>query len=366
MRTFLLSIIILLSLIIGLILIVAYLEESASIEKQSRIPGQENTPPAQSLNFFEKMEKESDYQLKYGWKDYQGEKLYVSFAISKKQLSESEDEFGYYPEELQKYVNSISEEMTIEMISYLKEFVRQQIGKTRYSQYILIEEIDAKTFTLKLSVPAPLHKKVKPEFDKIKEKLAQEKEKYLKNIEKEVKKRWKAYLEERGVRLIADKISVNYEFCVRRNQPRMSHVLESLRKIKANSSLREFLDLLLAYIQEIRYGIPPLEENKKAILEFWVPPKVLVNNFGDCDSKGVTFASLWTNFRKYPLLLIKIPKHLFVGIALPSLGEETITLNGIRYIFCEVAGPEKIPSGLLSPYSQFYLQSRHYFYEIID
>ncbi len=97
-----------------------------------------------------------------------------------------------------------------------------------------------------------------------------------------------------------------------------------------------------------------------------MPPRVLVNNIGDCDSKGVTFASLWTNFKKYPFILIKIPKHLFVGVAIPSFSEEGFTINGIRYTLCEVTGPDLIPPGLISQYSWFYLQGGNYRYELIQ
>ena len=48
--------------------------------------------------------------------------------------------------------------------------------------------------------------------------------------------------------------------------------------------LHQFLGLLLAFIQEIRYYVPSLSEKGKVILEFWVPSRILVENFGDCDS----------------------------------------------------------------------------------
>ena len=174
------------------------------------------------------------------------------------------------------------------------------------------------------------------------------------------------YLEERGLRFIGDKIGVMYEFCVTKNRQRVTHVAELMKNLKSDMSLRQYLEIVLAFVQEIRYGIPPLEENKKVILEFWVPPKVLANNFGDCDSKVATFASLWTDYKKYPVLLVKIPNHMFVGLAIPSIGVGTIIINGLRYTLCEVAGPDKIPPGLLTAYSQLYLESGHYYYEIVD
>jgi hypothetical protein len=101
------------------------------------------------------------------------------------------------------------------------------------------------------------------------------------------------------------------------------------------------------------------------ILEFWVPLKVLVENMGDCDSKGVAFASMWTNYKKYPLILIRIPNHLFLGIGIPSHSSEGIVVNGIRYTLCEVTGPDKIPPGLITQYSLLYLEGGKYEYEII-
>jgi len=130
-------------------------------------------------------------------------------------------------------------------------------------------------------------------------------------------------------------------------------------------NIQQFLSFLLSYIQEIRYGIPPLMENGKYIMGFWVPPKVLINNFGDCDSKGVTFASMWINFKKYPILLIRIPKHLFIGLAVPSFSEEGVTINGLRYTLCEVTGPDKLPPGMIAPYSQLHLEGGNYSYELI-
>jgi len=251
------------------------------------------------------------------------------------------------------------------MIVHLKKFTAGLIGKSTYQEYIFIEDIDALNFKLKLSSPPPLYDKAKAEFEMIKLRMADEQTLYVKKIEKELENKKREFLEQRGFRLVSDKISVNYGLSVQNNRPRVKHVLEVMMKVDRKASLQRFLGLMLAFIQEIRYGIPPLRENNKLILEFYVPPKVLVNNLGDCDSKGVAFASLWTNFKRYPLILIKIPKHLFVGLAVPSMGKEGITVNGLRYTLCEVTGPEKMPPGLITQYSALYLQGGKFRYELI-
>jgi len=319
----------------------------------------------QSLNIFEKIEKETGYELTYGWRDYGGDGYSMTFSISKQQLSDAEEEFGYYPEELEKHLEESFEKMREEMITYLQEFTRRQIEKSKYPQYILIEKIDAKKFKLKISVPSALYEEVKAASEMIKDKLGIEENTYFKKIEKEQKKKEKAFLKRRGFRVIGDRIEVDYSLCVRNNRPRIKKVVERMKKIKKKMSLRQLLFLMSAFIQEIKYGTPPFEENNKIIAGFWVPPKVLVNNFGDCDSKGVAFASMWTNFKRYPLILIKIPNHLFLGLAIPSIGRDEITINGLSYTLCEVTGPDKIPPGLITNYSRFYLEGGRFRYELI-
>ncbi len=319
----------------------------------------------QSLNIFERIDIETGYELTYGWKDYRGDGYSMTFSVSKQQLSDAEEEYGYYPEELEKYLEESYEKMREEMMIYLEEFARRQIERSKYPQYILIEKIDSKKFRLKISVPSALYEEVKASSEIIKDKLTAEENAYLLKIDKEQKKKEKAFLERKGFRVIGDTIGVDYSVCVRNNRPRLKNVVDRMKKIKKRMSLRQLLFLMSAFIQEIKYGIPPFEENNKIIAEFWVPPKVLVNNFGDCDSKGVAFASMWTNFKRYPLILIKIPKHMFLGLAIPSIGRDEITINGLNYTLCEVTGPDKIPPGWITNYSRFYLESGRFRYELI-
>ena len=172
--------------------------------------------------------------------------------------------------------------------------------------------------------------------------------------------------ENRGVRVLDGKIGVNHSLCVMRNRARIKPIFEIMRKNYENLSLHQFLNLLLAFIQEVRFYIPPLQERGKIILSFWVPPRVLADNFGDCDSKGVTFASFWMNFKKYPLLLITVPKHFFIGLAIPSFSGEGLVVNGMRFTLCEVTGPGKMPPGMIGRYSQACLQNGQYVYELVN
>jgi hypothetical protein len=321
--------------------------------------------PSQSLNIFEKIDIETGYELTYGWRDYRGNGYTMTFSVSKQHLSDAEEEYGYDPDELEKYLEESYEKMREEMMIYLEEFARRLIERSKFTQYILIEKIDAWQFRIKISVPSALYEEVKAVSEIIKDKITMEEDAYLKKIDKEQKKKEKAFLERRGFRFIGDIIGVDYSRCVRNNRPRVKNVVERMKKLKKRFSFRQLLFLMSAFIQEIKYGIPAFKENNKIIAEFWVPPKVLVYNLGDCDSKGVTFASMWTNLKRYPIVLIKIPNHLFLGVAIPSIGRDEITINGLSYTLCELTGPDKMPPGWITNYSRFCLEGGRFRYELI-
>jgi len=315
---------------------------------------------------FDRQEDENTYFLSYGWADFSGNFCDMSFPLSKSLLDEAEKEFGYFPADLKKHMDDYTERSSERMILDLRKFVEGLIQKSKFPEYILIEKATAKSFNLKLSVPASLHKKAKREYDTIKAKLAKEQGKYLKRMGKELEEERARFFERHGIRVFDGKIGVDHRACVMRNRERIRPIFEIIQKKYAHFSLHQFLGMLLAFIQDIRYYIPPLQERGKTILSFWVPPRVLADNFGDCDSKGVTFASFWTNFKKYPVLLIKVPNHFFIGLAIPSFSGEGVIVNGLRYTLCEVTGPEKMPPGMIGRYSQACLQNGQYVYEMVD
>ena len=144
--------------------------------KSGFIHSEQKKSSLQNLNYFERRETGIEYKLTYGWKDYTNKEHTMDFPISKKQLLNAENEFGYYPEELRKYLEEHLQGMRREMILSLKKFTSQLIAKCKYPQYILIEEIDDQNFAFKISVSRPysLYKEVKIEFDRIRSLLAAE------------------------------------------------------------------------------------------------------------------------------------------------------------------------------------------------
>ena len=330
------------------------------------LPAEEPRPDERPGNVFSRTENDLGYTLKFIWKDFRGKSLQVTFPLSKQALSEAEEEFGFRQEDLDRHLEAWGTARNEDMILALKDFVRDLIDRSGFGDHIFIEEKGPLEFTLKLSVPRDLQDKVKPAFDAIKSRLTEEHASEAKKIQEGALEEMNRYLERHGLVAEGDRFRVDYRKSVLNNTPRLRGALEALRRINEKVSLRGFLGLSLSFIQDIKYGVPPETESDKTVLGFWVPPKVLVNNLGDCDSKGVTFASLWLNFKAYPMVLIRIPEHMFVGLAIPSWGSEGFVINGLRYTLCEVSPLGKVPPGLVTYYSSNYLKSGRYRYELIS
>ena len=322
-------------------------------------------------NTFRKEERGDGFELAYGWNDFAGQGCRAEFSLAKRLIAESEAEFGYRQDELDLHLQAQSERLRQEMIRSLRNYVQNQFDRSPYRPYMSIEDKDPMTFNLKFSVPetvrdVDLRDRARDEFRVIVAAMSREQDRRTKRMEKDLEAQKAAFLESRGLRAIGDKIGVDYALCVERNESRVRAACDAIRRAKQDPNLLDVLSLLLAFIQEIPYGNPPLSEGQKYILGFWLPPRVLAENFGDCDSKGVTFASLWLSFRRFPVLIMKVPDHMFLAVAIPSIVPEgTITLNGQRYTLCEVTGPDKLPPGLITPYSRFYLESGQFQYEMV-
>lgn len=318
-------------------------------------------------NQFSKEEGGEGSRLSYFWWDHADHPYTVVFSLAQEAIRQSEDEFGYYPRDLEAYVEPRLAPLQTRLLNELRKHVLKLLAKSPYGHYYYIEDNALLSFTLKIMVPPSLSESelaaVEEEFQKIVSTVAKKRDQYIKKIQAEGLKVKRRYLETCGFRLEGNSLFVNYTWVIKQNKDRIRSLVDSLRRETKGRSLREFLSLLLAFVQSMGYGTPPLDEADKVILGFWPPPKVLVNNYGDCDSKGALFASVWTQFRRYPLLLIRIPKHLFIGIAIPSFQGQEFTINGLRYTFCEVTGPELIPPGFLSAASLFYLERGGYHYE---
>ena len=151
-------------------------------------------------------------------------------------------------------------------------------------------------------------------------------------------------------------LSVDMPELVLRNSPRVRAAAMEVERIARarNYDAGNTIGAVLSLAQTgIPYFSPPTEEDGKSILGVYVPPQVLGNGKGDCDSKTGLVASLLKNFSGARMIGINIPDHYLMGIArVPQRGEAFIQYAGEPYVLLEAAGPAWLPPGHLSDYSR--------------
>jgi len=113
------------------------------------------------------------------------------------------------------------------------------------------------------------------------------------------------------------------------------------------------LDLVLKFCQDMEYRVPPQEEGGKFIGGVYPPSMSLVKGYGDCDSKGVLFASILAHNPDYKVLGLRITGHLFMAVkGVPRPYFKTVMYHGAEYIVCEPVGPARLPIGTKSNLSR--------------
>ncbi len=121
---------------------------------------------------------------------------------------------------------------------------------------------------------------------------------------------------------------------------------------------RKTVAKVLHFFQNIPYN--DLTQGKVRGFRGFSPPlEMLAANRGDCDSKSTAMmAVLQTLTPNLEVAIFIVPKHAFLGVAIPAKKSDTIyTHEGITYVLMEPTGPRVRPIGSLIQSSYDYLQS---------
>jgi hypothetical protein len=133
---------------------------------------------------------------------------------------------------------------------------------------------------------------------------------------------------------------------VQYTKPLYKLALKSLGEKKR--SRREQIRLLMKFVQDIPYGVPPREFNQKIISGILPTPQLFIEKWADCDTKVVLLTSILANdpYFRNKILFIHVPRHLFMAIqGVPKPYDKYITYRGKRYILTEAVGPGRFEFG---------------------
>ncbi len=157
-------------------------------------------------------------------------------------------------------------------------------------------------------------------------------------------------------RVINNVVSPDYPALVEVCRPLVTGIVDLVKQTVINEDLsaRGRDELIMSFIQDIPYGIPPNNYGGKSISGMFPPPLSLNKKWGDCDTKAGLFASIYLSMPNTSMVLLESPGHISVGLeGIPGPYDNAVNFEGKNYIFCEPVGPGKIPLGhARSPYVQ--------------
>lgn len=150
----------------------------------------------------------------------------------------------------------------------------------------------------------------------------------------------------------------DYSKIVEESRPLIKPLYLEFKKIfkKYDLSTREKIELVMRFLQDIPYGIPPANYKGKYIGELFPPIELLISTWGDCDSKSLLMATILSFEREFydKMAVIDVPGHALLGFRL-TLGpyDKFVHYNGMPYIYAEPVGLSRTPLGMTnSPYSR--------------
>lgn len=283
----------------------------------------------ETRNVFQRAESPDGYDVRYGFIDYQGESHDVTCRILRRDHQRLVARFGYAEGDLE-----------AEVAARRQAFADEELRRLGLAPYF---RIDVSTESVQSRVVSPGVLGDLPS-DRVPGLLAA-----LQKLREDVVAR-RAEIEpalyrERGFRLEGSDLSIDYPALVQWSTPALDACAKALRWAGAGYDERQYLGMFVAFVQEIRYQVPPDVQNGRQTLGLWMPTEVVANDHGDCDSKAVTFCALWRAFAA-PMIVVVLPRHVMVGVAMaPGPGQQFVRLGNRYYVLCEVAGPGKWAPG---------------------
>jgi len=284
-----------------------------------------------SLNRFRRTETDGRYYLTYGFIDHHGRRHELTCAIDRRTHEEAAAAFGYKKAEMRALAGN-----------RLQPWLDRQVSMRGLAGSLRVTVAANGGYEWHWALPDDLGE---PEHSRRRAEI----ESFLKWLSAAYGRESAAALDfayrERGFKLANHFVEIDYAGIVDRSIGPLDDCFRSLTNAGKGYSRRQELGLVLAFLQEIRYEVPPDEIEGREVFGFYVPTEVLVNDHGDCDSKSAAFAALWRHLDT-AVILISVPRHMLVGVEVrPGPGEAFVRIGNRYFVLCEPAGPAKLHPG---------------------
>jgi hypothetical protein len=162
------------------------------------------------------------------------------------------------------------------------------------------------------------------------------------------------YLAQRHYVLDGDMVETDYTKLARRNFIAMEPLASAVARQTRGQSDRQVMNYLLSFLQSIPYETFEAKEGDRVTNIFNSPLRLLTQNKGDCDDKGLAFGLLVKLL--YPntkVGIVLVPGHAFVAVRVKAQpGDMVLTHNRSSWVVAEPVGPGYLPLGMISDSSQ--------------
>lgn len=290
-------------------------------------------------------------QLSYGWPAYGGDPLRIAVTIPRAELASSERAFGFSVAELREFLIEAEARIRRESGLTAPEIAQRVVASRPGNEWCEVGDDPENRFNFVLRSDLSGQPARAAEIEGIIRASRKAWESSQRRIAPRLKKEMQGFLEARGMVMTPQGIAVDYRELVRDNRVRLAPLAAEFKK-SCGPNKKRLLEAVLSFVQSIpSRPRPPVEEDKYTA-GMAVPLRVLADDSGDCDSKAVLFASLWTSLCRHRTILITVREHMLVGVAAPFASGSTLEFDSLRYVLLEVNCGGRLLPGEVTGYSQ--------------
>ena len=125
-------------------------------------------------------------------------------------------------------------------------------------------------------------------------------------------------------------------------KPIAQMIVHSLEEYNRDTR-RDRIEMAMRFVQDIPYGIPEYADHNRHYGEVSTPPGILINGYGDCDSKAILFAGILIYLVPADdFIFLNQPDHVLAAvIGTPDENDTYVEFDGDTYLLAETAGPGK-------------------------
>lgn len=239
----------------------------------------------------------------YGFQNFNGDKLEVSYQLPEKEFRPYNDAFGY----------------TSEGVAEIKEW-RENAKQSAYKLAIKMSRTQSQ-----LDAAAA-------------------------NIDKEYDRRLREYLAAAGFRLEKGNIvTADMPGLVKKNSSLVKPLALAFERIASQRRYRspEIIGAVLSFAQTaLHYRQPDPNYKGKRTGGLLPPLTAVLLGWGDCDTKTGLIASILSNWGQMRMVGVSVPGHYLMGVLqIPDKGDMFLEYHGLQYVLVEPAGPAWLPPG---------------------